>query len=125
MAKPTLGKLEGLRKLYRLITEGKLGDEQIQKRVNIVRYLERETGQNFRSTDDFKKKMECYFIGQGKMQGADLRKIRKEKGWGQKTLADYLKISRVYLAQMESGRKPLNRGAVNFLYETHAQLLET
>jgi len=125
MKRLSLEELEGLRKLYKLITEKKLGDDLIQERVEIIRYLEQKTGQDFRDTNDFKKKMECYFIGQNKMRGADLRKLRKKKGWTQKVMAEYLNVSRIYLAKMESGGRPLNRGAVNFLHGVATQVLET
>lgn len=116
---------EELKRLYKLIIEKELEDELIQERVNIIHYLEQGTKQKFKNTEDFIKKMEHYFARQAHMRRNDLKRARKEKGWTQKTMADYLGISRVYLAQMESGIKPLNRGVVDFLHKTYATPLET
>lgn len=61
------------------------------------------------------------------MDGIELQRIRKMLGWSQEITAAFLGISKPYLSRMESGVKPLNKKALDFilLYDkgkTHATL---
>lgn len=117
MRKIQIEEQEKLQRFYNNIIEEKLGNEAIQGRVNIIHYLEKATGQDFKGTKDFKEKMERFFIGADKTKGTELKEARKKKGLSQEALAAHLDVSRVYLAQMESNRKPLNTRGIRFLLE--------
>jgi len=49
--------VERVKELYSVISNKQLGDESLQRRVDIVRELERLTGQEFLSTSDFHGKI--------------------------------------------------------------------
>ena len=49
------------------------------------------------------------------IDGAELKRVRENKGWSQRFLAAVLEISQAYINKMENGSKPLNIRAIQFL----------
>lgn len=108
--------IKQIKKLYRIIKENRLPDSQLDTRVNIVRYLEEVTGNDFKSTKDFHEKMERFLSSQS-YTGNELKEARERKGWNQDALAFKLHTSRQYVGCMEKGTKPLNSKALRFIEE--------
>ena len=96
-----------------MITNQMLGNDapSVQKRANIIRYLERITKQ------DFTNKMDCFLLKEEGRGGVHLREVRKSKGLTQGVLAEILGIFKSYIVQMEAGNKKLSKKAQAFLRE--------
>lgn len=85
-----------------------------QKRVEIVRLLERMTGKEFKNTADMKAKVN-HFTAFGGHRGEDIKTARKMRGWSQADLGICLGISAQFVKEMEKGRKPLTDKAISFI----------
>lgn len=112
MKKVTVEEQDKIKRLYDLIIERKL------QSVFAISYLEKTTGLDFKSTKDFKDKMERFFIGGAPNKGAELKELRKRKGLTLSTLATILGCSARYLKMMESNKRPINRKAVSYLRDS-------
>lgn len=110
---------EEAKRLYGLITNNCLSDEQIQDRVQIIRRLESITGHDFKSTADFIQKMDDYLLSD-ETAGQKLLAIRKDKGWSLARMGAFLGVSRQLCHQMEAGTKPLNNQAHTLILSTKA-----
>lgn len=111
--------LDKVKAYYDIIIKSKLGDDplSVQKRVDIIRYLEKTLKTEFRNTEDFNKKIQAYIWNKEKSGGTQLREIRNRKGWSQQLFADVLGISRKRFNQMEQNKVSLNPKALKFVQE--------
>ncbi len=119
MSEPTREEIKDTVSYFKTISEGRLQDdpESLQERVRIIQHLEEVIKQDFKSTDDFHKKMGSYFMIKEGSGGVRLRNARMEMGITQKVLAEILGISKVYLVEMEHDTKTLSKPALTFIYE--------
>lgn len=76
--------------------------------------LERITQNEFKSTRDFRQKMEA-FLKKHYYKGIDLRRARKWSGMEQSELAEWFNVSKHRIIQMETGKKPLSQDAIDFI----------
>jgi len=111
--------IQRVKNLYSIIANRQLGDdpESVCIRVDIVRELERLTGQNFRSTEDFHRKVNGFLVTQQALRN-DAERIasaRRQAGLSQKQLADILGVSTQLVKFWETGRRPLNQKAIVWL----------
>jgi DNA-binding XRE family transcriptional regulator len=109
-------RLEKIKRLYQTICKRELGDDpgSLQKRVDIIRYLEKELRTEFKSTADFHQKVQAYLAGYTSSPAARLKRARKKLKLLQAELAAILDCSRSSVAMMESGSKPLIKQALEF-----------
>ena len=111
--------IQRVKNLYSIIANGQLGDdaESVCIRVDIVRELERLTGQNFKSTEDFHQKVNSFLLEQ-QAQGNDAKSLssaRKQAGLTQKQLAEILCVSIRRIKHWEAGTKPISKKALIWL----------
>jgi len=101
---------------YKMILNKELDDsaDSLQKRVNIIKYLEEISGYEFLDTADFHDKMRRYFYGE-ETAGQRLKKARKEKHWDQEAMAAYLGTSKAMVSQMETNHRSLIPKALEFI----------
>jgi DNA-binding XRE family transcriptional regulator len=109
--------IDRVKRLYTIIRDGALPDSELGERVNIVRELERLTSCDFKDTADFHRKVSS-FLARKDNNGIRLREARKSRGWPLSTMGVHLGVSKQFVAQMESGRKPLSDKALAFLSST-------
>jgi DNA-binding XRE family transcriptional regulator len=104
------------RDLYAIICNGELGDDvhALDTRVNIVLELERITCADFKDTAGFHRTVGS-FIMRESSGGDRLRRFRKSKRWSQGELAIHLGISQQFVAQMETGKRPLSDKALSLI----------
>ena len=109
-------RLDRIRRLYKAINKKELGDDpgSLQKRVDIIRYLEKELKTEFKSTADFHQKVQAYLAGHVSSPGIRLKRARKKLKLLQVELATVLNCSREFIAQMENGERPLTKIALEF-----------
>lgn len=100
--------IRAIKKLYDAIIERKITS------VLAMQCLELVTGYNFTCTKDFRNKMEQFF-NKHYYRGADLRKARKWSGMERSDLADLLGVSVNTIKKMETNKKPLSQGAIDFI----------
>jgi len=106
-------------------TENKVANiEQLEKEVGAeLRRLQKKPKKNGESLGIIRNKKDhelalCLLKRiKEKIANEGLLEARKEKGFSQKALANYLGCSPNYLCEMEKGRKPLNKKAIAFLKE--------
>jgi len=110
-------KLDRIKRLYNVICKKELGDDpgSLQKRVDIIRYLERELRIEFKSTADFHQKVQAYLAGHVSAPATRLRRARKKLKLLQTELAAILDCSQQFIAGMEKGEKPLTRTVLEFV----------
>jgi transcriptional regulator with XRE-family HTH domain len=96
-----------------------LGDDadSVQKKIGIIRELERLTKSDFKNTDDFHAKIKTFLTnGKALSPGKQLQIARKKMGYTQTRLGVELGCSQPFIAQMERNERPLIKQAV-FLIE--------
>ena len=111
--------MERVKELYSIIANKQLGGdpESVCIRVDIVRELERLTGQDFNSTEDFHRKTSSFLLKQQALRN-DAERIasaRRQAGLNQKQLADILGVSIQLVKFWESGRRAPNQKALIWL----------
>ncbi len=108
--------VERAKNLYAIISNRELGNDPdaVQLRVNIVRELEKLTCSDFRDTADFNRQAGAFVICESS-NGNKLRRFRQSKKWSQGELAIHLGVSQQFVAQMESGRRPLIDKALSLI----------
>ena len=105
---PTLGaEVWMITEIYQGISKGEQG-------VRAVEYLEKITGENFKDTKDFKRKMKRFLDG-GYFRPSHLKQYREDRGWSQKVMAMHLEMPQQKVSDMEKGRKPLNQKVIGRL----------
>jgi DNA-binding XRE family transcriptional regulator len=104
------------RDLYAIICNGELGDDEhsIDRRVDIIRELERITCADFKDTASFHRTVTA-FIMRESSGGDRLKRFRKSKRWSQGELAIHLGVSQQFVAQMEGGKRPLSDRAISLI----------
>lgn len=103
-----------LKDFYTSICNGALPESELDLLTGIISLLEKETGQDFRDTEDFRSKMDRYF-SRKERPGELLLRARKKKNWTQEIMGAYLGVSRQFVKEMEKGRKPLIDKALSFI----------
>ena len=116
---------EKIKRLYQTICKGELGDDpnSLQKRVDIIRYLEGELKTEFRDTKDFHEKIRAFLMYGGKRratEGRRLKEARERLGWTQEQLAEALRVHRRTIIRFESNQYRLSRKALKWL-KNHEQ----
>ena len=103
---------------YDIIAQRRLGDdpESLERRLWIVRELERLMKTEFADTADLEFKVST-FIREGRAWsgGQRLKKARQKMGWGQNELAFELGCGRDLVSMMERDERQLNERAVFLL----------
>lgn len=111
--------VERVRNLYRIISNRLLGDtpENLQRRVDIIRGLEKLTRQEFLSTQDFHEKVNLWIRKQGGVCSDAIRfqEARKNAGLTQRQLAEILGVSVRRIKHWEAGTKELPKRALEWL----------
>ncbi len=111
-------KLNKIKEAYGIITdEEKRKQLSIENRINLISFLEEETGMVFNSTDDFIRKMKSYIIKHSQSSGRLLKEVREKKGLSQYTMSILFDVTQQYISQLERCRKPLNKKALQFIAE--------
>jgi len=106
---PTLGaEIATVKALYDQLCKGKGGG------VLSVEFFEHLTGEEFKSTRDFHKKMKNYLQG-GFFRGEHLKHYRTKMNFSQHRLSLKLECGQRYVSDMENNRKPLNLKTVSLL----------
>jgi len=115
----SIEQVERVRNLYRVISNELLDDdpENFQRRVDIVRELEKLTGQEFLSTQDFHEKVNRWISKRGGIcsDAIRLQEARKNTGLTQKQLAEILRVSVRRIKHWEAGTKELPKRALEWL----------
>ncbi len=103
--------------LYKTIINRELGNDwrSVDRRVRIIETLERESGQTFFNTAEFRAKMEHYLVASSGLSGERLRAARLDKGLAVGELAKMLGVSRRHWHRMENGKTPLSLPVSDFL----------
>ena len=83
--------------------------------VGRIRKLEEESGIEIKNSEDMRKAEEIIEQKEMNYTGKDLREARKKKSLSQASLAFLLLTTPAYISQMESGAKPLNLKAIEFI----------
>ena len=96
-------------------------DDCTRKLVGRVKFLEKETGIDIVDTTHFYLAVEAYGEKRRRNLSQDLKKVRNERGWSLRRLADHLGIHHSYVSLMENGRKPLSEKALAFMEEELSQ----
>jgi DNA-binding transcriptional regulator YiaG len=118
-------RIERIKRLYQVICNGELGDDpgSLQRRVDIIRYLEGELKTEFRDTQDFHEKIRAFLMYGGKKratEGRRLKEAREKLGWSQQKLAEALGVSRQTIIRFENNKYRLSRKALKWL-KNHEQ----
>jgi len=110
-------KLDRIKRLYNVICRKELGDDpgSLQKRVDIIRYLERELRTEFKSTADFHQKVQAYLAGHVSSPAVRLKRARKKFRLLQAELGALLNCSREFVVQMENSERPLTKKTLEFV----------
>ena len=85
----------------------------VVRQVAHIERLEKELGVQIRNTGDYAR---AIVHGEGLYCGRDLAKARKARGWGQRTMGDYLGCSQKTVSRMETGEYPISGDAQAFIY---------
>ena len=111
--------MERVKELYSIIANKQLGGdpESVCIRVDIIRELERLTGQDFNSTEDFHQKIYAFLLKAGatRSEAERFKQARQQAGLTQGQLADILGVSTQLVNFWETGRRPLNQKAIVWL----------
>ena len=107
---------EQIKAYYNVIVNRKFDDAHLSERADIIRLIEKETGLEFKNTDDFKSKVDAFLARSSDTAGIKLREERQRRGWSVETLAKILTVSPRHLIRMEDGRSGLCRSAFGFLH---------
>ena len=106
---PTLGaEIAHVKTIWDQLCKGKGGE------VLFVEFLEHLTGEDFKSTRDFHKKMKNYLQG-GFFREEHLKHYRTKMNFSQHRLSLKLECGQRYVSDMENNRKPLNLKTVSLL----------
>ena len=115
----SIEQVERVKNLYRVISNRLLDDdpENLQRRVDVVRELEKLTGQEFLSTQDFHEKVNLWIRKRGGICSDAIRfqEARKNAGLTQGQLAEILGISIRRIKHWEAGTKELPKRALEWL----------
>jgi DNA-binding XRE family transcriptional regulator len=115
----SIEQVERVRNLYRVISNRLLDDspENLQRRVDVVRELEKLTGQEFLSTQDSHEKVNLWIRKRGGICSDAIRfqEARKNAGLTQKQLSEILGVSARRIKHWEAGTKELPKRALEWL----------
>ena len=104
-----LNDIERVKQLYAIIVHGQLPDDpdSIQKKIDIVRELEKIVRQDFLSTADFHEKINSFLRKRTSIRNDSIRFQEKRKGLGltQEDLAQALGVSVRRIKHWEAGTR--------------------
>ena len=114
------GIVERVKRLYTIIVNGELGDDEdsVCKRVCIVRELEAITHKNFRNTAEFHREVNAYLARKSRIietDGGRLKRARKRAKLTIKELAAELAATKRTVIRWERNESPLSASAVEWL----------
>jgi len=115
----SIEQVERVRNFYRIISNRLLDDdpENFQRRIDIIRELEKLTRQEFLSTQDFHEKVNLWIRKRGGICSDAIRfqEARKNAGLTQNQLAEILRVSVRRIKHWEAGTKELPKRALEWL----------
>jgi len=112
--------VERVRRLYTIIVNGELGDDEdsVMNRVCIIRELEAITHKDFRNTAEFHREVSAFLARKSRIKetdGARLRRARKRAKLTIKALAVELGVTNRTVIRWEINESPLSASAVEWL----------
>jgi len=96
----------------------------IQKKVNFIRMLERETGIEVHNGHYFVMAYKAWQEKQRRDLHRELRRLKGRMGLSLPSLAGILGVSKSHCSKMLSGQRPLNEKALKFIDEISGDLSE-
>lgn len=114
------GKVDRVKRLYTIIVNGELGDDEngLFNRVCIVRELEKITGKQFRDTAEFHREVSAFLAKKSRIKETDgtrFRRARQRGGLTIKELAVELGVTKRTVIRWERNESPLSEIAVEWL----------
>ena len=114
-----LNDIERVKQLYAIIVHGQLPDDpdSIQKKIDIIRELEKITKQEFLSTADFHQKINSFILKRGSIRNDAVRFQTKriELGLTQEELSRVLGVSIRRIKHWEAGTRPISKLGLSWL----------
>ena len=111
--------IERVEQLYSIISNRQLPDDpdSVQKKIDIIRELEKITKQEFLSTADFHQKINSFILKRGSIRNDAVRfqTKRKDLGLTQEELAQILHVSVRRIKHWEAGTRPLSKLGLSWL----------
>jgi len=111
--------IERVEQLYAIIVHRQLTDDpdSIQKKIDIVRELEKIVRQDFLSTADFHEKINSFLLKRTSIRNDSIRFQEKRKGLGltQEDLAQALGVSVRIIKHWEAGTRHLSKLGLSWL----------
>lgn len=103
--------------VYKMVCLNEHGNDpdSVQKRVELIRWLEKTLKTEFKSTEDFHQKVRNRLEGYKGNPGRRLKRARKAVGMLQDELAAFLNCDRSFIAKMERADKVLSPAAITFI----------
>jgi DNA-binding transcriptional regulator YiaG len=115
----SIEQVERVRNLYRVISNRLFDDspENLQRRVDIIRELEKLTHQEFLSTQDFHEKVNLWIRSRGGICSDAIRfqEARKSASLTQGQLAEILGVTKRNIQHWEEGTRKLPKKALEWL----------
>ena len=109
----TDNRIKKIKDAYQLILDRDNANFAIQRCINAIQFLESEMHTKFKSTKDFREKMDKYIA---QISGAtELKRVRESKGLSQEQLSRKLGYSEQFVYQIERGSRPLTNKIIKFI----------
>lgn len=117
--------IERVEQLYSIISNRQLPDDpdSVQKKIDIIRELEKITKQEFLSTADFHQKINSFILKRGSIRNDAVRFQTKriELGLTQEELSRILGVSVRIIKHWEAGTRPLSKLGLSWLYSAKGE----
>ena len=111
--------IERVRQLYAIIVHRQLSDDpdSIQKKIDIIRELDKITKQEFLSTADFHQKINSFILKRASIRNDAVRfqQKRKDLGLTQEELSRVLGVSIRRIKHWEAGTRPISKLGLSWL----------